>query len=153
VWARLEALGLSPERLSALTVRWCSQERATDTLRQTLARKRWLCRLTLRLAAAQGCPVAVWAEHIDALLTRVWRASSLIEAMNSLLRGYQHHKKHVSEEFLYVCAVYYNLRPFRHGQRKGRSLLELSDMEVSCENWLHLLRHPELVKHIGTSKR
>lgn len=153
LWARLQALGLPPELLSALTFLWFYQEQATDTVRQTLGPKRLLCLLTLRMAAAQGCPVAMWAQHVDALLTRVWRASSLIEAMNSLLRGYQNNKKHVSEEFLYVCAVYHNLRPFRHGKRKWRSPLGILGIEVPCPHWLHLLRHPELVKQIGTSKR
>lgn len=153
LWARLEALALPPELLSALTFLWFYQERATDTLRQTLGPQLLLALLTVRKASAEGCPVAGWAQQIDALLTRVWRASSLIEAMNSLLRGYQNNKKHVSEEFLYLCAVYHNLRRFRHGKRKGRSPLEMLGITVPCQNWLHLLRHPELVKQIGTSKR
>src|SRR5262249_36147985 len=88
-------------------------------------------------------PLAPLYQAVDQVLSLVVRASSLVEALNSRLRLYQQNKKHVSEEFLYLCAVYFNRDPFRAGVRGGRSPLELLGMVPVGTNWLDVLRSGE----------
>ncbi len=100
---------------------------------------------TLCWLQTQALPRALAQRYqaVDPILSLVVRASSLVESINSILRLYQLNKKHVREEFFYLCAVYVNLHPFRAGVRRGRSPLELLGMVPVGTNWLDVLRTAE----------
>jgi hypothetical protein len=77
---------------------------------------------------------------VDAAL----RSSSAVECVNSRLRRVQNGRKRLGGDFIYLWAVYHNMRPFGRGSvREGHSPAELADIKVPTNNWIELL---ELVK-------
>lgn len=73
------------------------------------------------------------------------RASSLVEMINSLLRRFQQIKRHPSQEFLYLAALHYDMKPFSSGcKRQGRSPFQILGVDLGTDNWLELLRTYEL---------
>jgi hypothetical protein len=79
------------------------------------------------------------ARQIYEALDQVVRASSAVECFNSLLRPYISVKKHLSQEFLALIALYHNTRPLR--QRGNRTLLELADVDLCDKDWVRLIEH------------
>jgi hypothetical protein len=68
------------------------------------------------------------------------RSSSSIECINSLLRPVQAARKRLSGDFIYLWAVWHNLRPFGRGSvREGHSPAELAGIELPAKDWIDLL--------------
>jgi hypothetical protein len=117
----LEGLGRQPERLSAVTRAWA------------LAR-------TVQLA--KSCPD--WpdqARRLRSVLRGVWRASSLVECVNSVARMQQARHRKMTQGLLDLKRLYWNLRRFRTGHRKGKApygLLGLKLPEMSFGEFLKL---------------
>jgi hypothetical protein len=72
-------------------------------------------------------------------LEAVVRASSAVECFNSLLRPYVSVKKHLSQGFLALIALYHNTRPLK--QRGNRTPLELAGVELGDDDWVRLIEH------------
>jgi hypothetical protein len=72
-------------------------------------------------------------------LDQVVRASSAVECFNSLLRPYVSVKKHLSQGFLALIALYHNARPLQ--QRGDRSPLELAGVDLGDDDWVRLIEH------------
>jgi hypothetical protein len=72
-------------------------------------------------------------------LEQVVRASSAVECFNSLLRPYVSVKKHLSQGFLALIALYHNARPLP--QRGNRSPLELAGVNLGDDEWVRLIEH------------
>lgn len=72
-------------------------------------------------------------------LDQVVRASSAVECFNSLLRPYISVKKHLSQEFLALIALYHNTRPLK--QRGNRTPLELAGVDLGENDWVRLIEH------------
>jgi hypothetical protein len=66
-------------------------------------------------------------------LDQVVRASSAVECFNSLLRPYISVKKHLSQGFLALIALYHNTRPLK--QRGNRTPLELAGVDLGESDW------------------
>jgi hypothetical protein len=77
-----------------------------------------VCAVVLAKAATVG-QLAV--EGVRAVLRSSWRASSLVECVNSVVRMQQARHRKLSQGLLDLKRLYWNSRPFRTGRRKGRS--------------------------------
>jgi hypothetical protein len=79
------------------------------------------------------------ARQIYEALDQVVRASSAVECFNSLLRPYISIKKHLSQEFLALIALYHNTRPLK--QRGNRTPLDLAGVDLGDNDWVRLIEH------------
>jgi len=79
------------------------------------------------------------ARQIYEALDQVVRASSAVECFNSLLRPYISVKKHLSQEFLALIALYHNTRPLK--QRGNRTPLELAGVDLGDKDFVRLIEH------------
>lgn len=68
------------------------------------------------------------------------RSSSSVEGVNARVRLVQVARKRLSEDFIYLLAVYHNMKPFGRGSiRVGRTPAQLAGVELPTHNWLALL--------------
>jgi hypothetical protein len=143
VHQRLAGLGLNPEVLSALLdleglhrQPWRLSER-TPGSRATRA---WALVRTVQLA--KGDPD--WRDHasrVREVLRGVWRASSLVECVNSVARMQQARHRKMTQGLLDLKRLYWNLRRVRTGRRKDQTpygLLGLKLPDLSFWEFLKL---------------
>jgi hypothetical protein len=140
---RLADLGLEEDLLSALLELG------------GLRRQPWRSQgVTPTAAAARGLALARvvqlektspgWREQaaaVNRVLRGVWRASSLVECINSVARMQQSRHRKVSQGLLDLKRLYWNLRRFRTGHRKDQTpygLLGLKLPELSFWEFLRL---------------
>lgn len=117
----LEGLRRQPWRLSAKTRTWAS----IRVVQLTKACPDWRAE----------------ARRVGAVLRGVWRASSLVECVNSVARMQQARHRKMTQGLLDLKRLYWNLRPFRIGRRKDRtpySLLGLKSPDLSFWEFLKL---------------
>ena len=120
----LEGLRRQPRRLSATTRVWAAVRTAQLT---------------------KACPD--WREEarrVRAVLRGAWRASSLVECVNSVVRMQQTRHRVMTQGLLDLKRLYWNLRRFRAGHRKDQApygLLGLDLPELSF--WEFLKLNPE----------
>ena len=137
VHERLVGLGLDPDVLSALLD---LEGLHRQTWRLSAATRTWALIRTVQLAKA--CPQ--WrdeAERVRAVLRGVWRASSLVECVNSVARMQQARHRKMTQGLLDLKRLYWNLRRFRIGRRKGQTpygLLGLKLPDLSFWEFLKL---------------
>jgi hypothetical protein len=68
------------------------------------------------------------------------RSSSSVECVNSRVRPVQAARKRLSEDFIYLLAVYHNMRPFGRGSvRQGHTPAELAGIQLPTRDWIELL--------------
>jgi hypothetical protein len=134
---RLADLRLDPDVLSAL-LDLEGLRRQPDRL--SSATRAWALARTVYLA--KSCPD--WEEQADrvrAVLRGVWRASSLVECVNSVARMQQARHRKMTQGLMDLKRLYWNPRRFRTGRRKGRTpygLLGLRVPEMSFGEFLKL---------------
>jgi hypothetical protein len=137
VQERLAGLGLDPDVLSALLD---LEGLRRQPGRLSSATRAWALARTVYLAKV--CPD--WekpADRVRAVLRGVWRASSLVECVNSVARMQQARHRQMTQGLLDLKRLYWNLRRFRTGRRKGQtpySLLGLRVREMSFGEFLKL---------------
>jgi hypothetical protein len=137
VQARLAELGLDPDVLSALLD---LEGLHRQPWRLSAATRVWASVRTVQLMKA--CPD--WraaADRVRTVLRSVWRASSLVECVNSVARMQQARHRKMTQELLDLKRLYWNLRPFRIGRRKGQTpygLLGLNVPDLSFWEFLKL---------------
>ncbi len=134
---RLAGLGLAPEVLLALLdLEGLRRQRWRDSA----ATRAWALARTVYLAKA--CPS--WPEEarrVAAVLRGVWRASSLVECVNSVARMQQARHRKMTQGLLDLKRLYWNLRRFRTGCRKNQTpygLLGLQLPDLSFGEFLKL---------------
>jgi hypothetical protein len=134
VQGRLSGLRLDPDVLSALLD---LEGLRRQPWRQSAATGAWALVRTVQLT--KSCPD--WREEarrVRAVLRSVWRASSLVECVNSVARMQQARHRKMTQGLLDLKRLYWNLRRFRTGRRKdqapygllGLKLPDLSFWEV-----------------------
>ncbi len=134
---RLAVLGLAPDVESALL--------DLEGLRRQPGRvsaviRAWALARTVQLS--KSCPD--WPEQagrVRAVLRGVWRASSLVECVNSVARMQQARHRKMTQGLLDLKRLYWNLRQFPIGRRKGKApygLLGLKLPEMSFGEFLKL---------------
>jgi hypothetical protein len=117
----LEGLRRQPWRVSATTRAWA----LVRTVQLTKASPDWRDE----------------AGRVRALLRGVWRASSLVECVNSVARMQQARHRVMTQGLLDLKRLYWNLRRFRAGRRKDQApygLLGLDLPELSFWEFLKL---------------
>ena len=137
VGERLAGLGLAPDVLSALLD---LEGLRRQPGRVWAATRAWALARTVQLT--KSCPD--WPEQarrVRAVLRGVWRASSLVECVNSVARMQQARHRVMTQGLLDLKRLYWNLRRFRTGRRKGQTpyaLLGLKLPEMSFGEFLKL---------------
>jgi hypothetical protein len=136
VQRHLGELGLEPEVRSALPdLEGLHRQpwRRSGTTPGSAATRAWALARTAYLAKA--CPD--WldqARRVHAVLRGAWRASSLVECVNSVARMQQARHRRMTQGLLDLKRLYWNLRRFRPGRRRGQTPygllgLRLPDLE------------------------
>jgi hypothetical protein len=134
---RLGGLGFAPDVLSALLD---LEGLRRQPWRQSAATRTWA--LVRMVQLTKACPD--WhdeADRVRAVLRGVWRASSLVECVNSVARMQQARHRKMTQGLLDLKRLYWNLRRFRTGRRKGQTpygLLGLKLPELSFWEFLKL---------------
>ncbi len=134
---RLAELGSDPDVLSALLD---LEGLRRQPWRLSAATRAWALIRTVQLTKA--CPD--WREgarRVGAVLRGVWRASSLVECVNSVARMQQARHRRMTQGLLDLKRLYWNLRRFRVGRRKDQTpygLLGLKLPELSFWEFLKL---------------
>jgi hypothetical protein len=137
VQERLAELGLDPNVLSALLD---LEGLRRQPWRLSAATRTWASVRTVQLTKA--CPD--WREEarrVGAVLRGAWRASSLVECVNSVARMQQARHRRMTQGLLDLKRLYWNLRRFRVGRRKDQTpygLLGLDLPELSFWEFLKL---------------
>jgi hypothetical protein len=137
VRGRLAGLGLDPDVLSALLD---LEGLRRQPWRQSAATRAWALARAVQLTKARPD----WrdeARRVDAVLRGVWRASSLVECVNSVARMQHARHRKMTQGLLDLKRLYWNLRRFRTGRRKGQTpygLLGLKVPELSFGEFLKL---------------
>src|SRR3954447_2016418 len=123
----LEGLRRQPWRLSAMTP-------------GSAATRAWMLARTVQLAKTDPD----WRAHargVRRVLRGVWRASSLVECVNSVARMQQARHRKMTQGLLDLQRLYWNLRRFRTGRRKDQlpyGLLGLKSPDLSFWEFLKL---------------
>jgi hypothetical protein len=69
------------------------------------------------------------------------RSSSAVECVNSRVRLVQVARKRLSEDFVYLLAVYHNMRTFGRGSaREGKTAAELAGIKLPAQDWIELIQ-------------
>jgi hypothetical protein len=137
VQGRLAGLRLDPDVLSALLD---LEGLRRQPWRQSATTRAWALVRTVQLTKA--CPG--WrdeAGRVRAVLRGVWRASSLVECVNSVARMQQARHRKMTQGLLDLKRLYWNLRRFRTGRRKDQTpygLLGLKLPDLSFWEFLKL---------------
>jgi hypothetical protein len=120
---KLEALAV-PAPVRQAAVRQEGLRRRPELLREEGAagaarRGVWLMCAVILAKAGQAGQEAV--EGVRSILRSSWRASSLVECVNSVLRMQQARHRKMSQRLLDLKRLYWNCHTFRTGRRRGQS--------------------------------
>src|SRR4051794_23300824 len=137
---RLADLALDPDVLAALLD---LEGLRRQPWRHSAATRAWALVRTIQLTKARPD----WGDEADrvrAVLRGVWRASSLVECVNSVARMQQARHRKMTQGLLDLKRLYWNLRRFRTGPRKGQTPYGLMGMKLPESSfWEFLKRSPE----------
>jgi len=143
VQARLAGLSLDPDILSALL--------DLEGLRRQPWRQPAFTRaLTLvhTVHLTKACPD--WrgeALRVGAVFRGAWRASSLVECVNSVARMQQARHRRMTQGLLDLKRLYWNLRRFRVGRRKDQTPYDLLGLDLpELSFWEFLKLTPEVLR-------
>jgi hypothetical protein len=149
VQQRLAALGLDPDVLSALLD---LEGLHRQPWRLSAATRVWASVRTVQLTKA--CPD--WREEarrVHAVLRGVWRASSLVECVNSVARMQQARHRKMTQGLLDLKRLYWNLRQFRTGPRKDQTPYGLLGLKLpNLSFWEFLKLTPEELREKLSAK-
>jgi hypothetical protein len=137
---RLADLGLDPDVLSALLD---LEGLRRQPWRRSAATRVWALVRTVQLTKA----CSDWhdeARRVRAVLRGVWRASSLVECVNSVVRMQQARHRKMTQGLLDLKRLYWNLHRFRLGRRKGQTPYGLMGLDLpDLSFWEFLKLTPE----------
>lgn len=78
--------------------------------------------------------------EVREFLDGAWRASSLVECINSVARMQQSRHRRMTQELLDLKRLYWNCRVFRTGHRRKRTPYELLGVKLPTTDWWELLK-------------
>jgi hypothetical protein len=81
-----------------------------------------------------------WYRQVARVLAEAVRASSAVECMNSVLRMHQSRHRTVTPEMLDLKRLYWNIRKFGGGKRKGHCPYELLGLKLPSYDFCALLK-------------
>jgi hypothetical protein len=133
---RLADLGLEPDVLSALLD---LEGLHRQPWRRSAATRAWALVRTVQLTKA----CSDWhdeARCVRAVLRGVWRASSLVECVNSVARMQQARHRKMTQGLLDLKRLYWNLRRFRTGHRKNQTPYGLLGLKLPALSFWEFLK-------------
>ena len=136
VHQRLADLGLDPDVLSALLDLEGLRRQPWRLSAATRARA-----LVRTVQLTKAC--SDWraeARRVRAVLRGVWRASSLVECVNSVARVQQARHRVMTQGLLDLKRLYWNLRRFRVGRRKDQMPYALLGLDLPELSFWELLK-------------
>jgi len=152
---RLAELGLDPDVLSALLdVEGLKRQpwRLSETTAGSAATRAWALARTVQLTKAQPD----WQEQahrVREVLRGVWRASSLVECVNSVVRMQQSRHRKMTQGLLDLKRLYWNLHRFRRGHRKNQTPYQLLGLTLpDLSFWEFLKLTPEQLREQLSAK-
>jgi hypothetical protein len=148
--AALAALPVAPELVRA-AVRVEGLGQRPEALQgegpQARALRGVLLAATLVLTLAQEAGQRARA-LVRGVLAGAWRASSLVEGLNSVVRMHQGRQKRLTQGLLDLKRLYWNVHTFRAGKRKQSSRYGRLGVVLPEGSWWDLLqRSPEQLQH------
>jgi hypothetical protein len=88
------------------------------------------------------------AQQVQQALRRAWRASSLVEGINSVARMQQARHRKMTQGLLDLKRFYWNQRCFRTGRRRGKTPYDMLGLRMPSAKWWDLLKlTPEQLRH------
>ena len=93
--------------------------------------------LVLSLSGTAGAEALALVRGI---LGGVWRASSLVECLNSVARMQQGRHRKMTQGLLDLKRLYWNCRVFGTGRRRKKSPYQLQGLQLPTWDWWELLR-------------
>lgn len=81
-------------------------------------------------------------QAVRGVLQQAWRASSLVEGLNSVVRMQQGTQKRLTPELLDLKRLYWNMHTFESGRRKKQSPYKLLGLCLPTESWWDLIKIP-----------
>lgn len=132
-----------PGELLAAALRVEGLRRQPETLRETDARAAALRGVLLAAGLVLSLSGPAGAQAVASVrekLRGVWRASSLVECINSVARMQQGRHRKMTQGLLDLKRLYWNCRSFRTGPRRKRSPYELQGLVLPTRDWWELLR-------------
>jgi hypothetical protein len=141
---QLEALPVAPELVrAAVRVEGLARQPALLQGEEASARLRRGLLLAAGLVLALAGPVGAQARAlVQGVLQSVWRASSLVEGLNSVLRMHQSRQKRLTQELLDLKRLHWNVHQFQAGRRKGASPYGRLGVVLPTNDWWQLLNRP-----------
>ena len=149
---RLRDLNLEDDVLAdALKVEWL-QERPqllSGDSSSAGVRRAWWIATSVRLSQDERLATAV--QQVHEVYRQSWRASSLVEGINSVVRMQQARHRRLTAGLVDLKRVYWNCREFRIGHRKGHTPYALLGLPLPTTDWWKLLNTPptELRKQLS----
>jgi hypothetical protein len=156
VQERLAGLGLAPDVLSALLdLEGLRRQpwRLSGATPGAAATRAWALVRTVQLAKTR-LDWRAQSRRVHQTLRGVWRASSLVECVNSVARMQQARHRKMTQGLLDLKRLYWNLRRFRIGRRKDQTpygLLGLKLPDLSFWEFLRLTPE-ELRKQLSATE-
>ena len=105
---------------------------------QSQATRGWWLVATVRYRRDPAFHEAV--ASVRGVLRGCWRASSLVEGINSVVRMQQARHRKLTPGLLCLKRLYWNCRRFRTGRRRGCSPYELLGLALPPTSWWKLLK-------------
>jgi hypothetical protein len=139
---RLTDLGLDPDVLSALLdLEGLRRQpwRLSATTPGSAATRAWMLARTVQLAKTDPDGRAP-AQGVRQVLRGVWRASSLVECVNSVARMQQARHRKMTQGLLDLKRLYWNLRRFRIGRRKDQTPYGLLGLKLPALSFWEFLK-------------
>jgi hypothetical protein len=93
--------------------------------------------LVLSLSKEEGTQAVAQVRDV---LRQAWRASSLVECLNSVARMQQSRHRRMTAGLLALKRLYWNCRTFRTGRRRKQTPYGLLGMDLPTTDWWELLR-------------
>ena len=96
-----------------------------------------------------GAEGAAAVAAVRKVLAGVWRASSSVEGLNSVLRMQQSRHRRLTQGLLDLKRLYWNCHEFRTGKRKGQSPYSRLGVPVPALSWWEILKlSPEELRQL-----
>jgi hypothetical protein len=93
--------------------------------------------LVLALSGTEGTEAVAQVRNV---LRQAWRASSLVECLNSVARMQQSRHRRMTPGLLALKRLYWNCRMFRTGRRRKQTPYGLLGVQLPTTDWWELLR-------------
>jgi len=141
-----------PEEVRAAAVQQEALRRRPEALQGNTAQAAALRGVVLGCAVILSKAGKVGEQAVEAvsqIFRQTWRASSLVEGINSVLRMHQARHRNLTQGMLDLKRLYWNCRPFRTGRRQGQCPYQRVGLPwPETWKWRNLLRMtPEQLRH------